>query len=123
MRQAGRYLPECRAVRAKVGFHELCKTPDPATEVTLQPVRILGVDAAILFSDILLLCEAMGVPLILEDQGPQFPEPLRTRADDERLHVPDPEAELPFVLEAVRTIRKELACEDPPAGFSGAPCT
>src|SRR5512143_4133699 len=90
MRQAGRYLPEYRAVRAKVGFLELCKTPDLATEVTLQPVDILGVDAAILFSDILVVCEAMGMELILEDQGPQSPSPLRTQADVAKLRVPDP---------------------------------
>src|ERR687884_1333853 len=81
MRQAGRYLPEYRAVREKVSFLELCKTPDLAAEVTLQPVDILGVDAAILFSDILVVCEAMGAELILEDQGPQFPEPIVSRAD------------------------------------------
>ena len=87
MRQAGRYLPEYRAVRSKVSFLELCKTPDLAAEVTLQPVDILGVDAAILFSDILVVCEAMGMQLILEDQGPQFPQPLRTQADVDRLRV------------------------------------
>src|ERR671926_1661764 len=91
MRQAGRYLPEYRAVRAKVPFLTLCKTPDLAAEVTLQPVDILGVDAAILFSDILVVPEAMGMQLILEDQGPQFPSPLRTAADVSRLRVPDPE--------------------------------
>src|SRR5436309_10752605 len=91
MRQAGRYLPEYRAVRARVSFLELCKTPDLAAEVTLQPVDILGVDAAILFSDILVVCEAMGMKLILEDEGPQFPTPLRTQADVEKLRVPDPE--------------------------------
>src|ERR671929_1549511 len=91
MRQAGRYLPEYRAIRSKVGFLELCKTPDLAAEVTIQPVDILGVDAAILFSDILVVPEAMGMHLILEDQGPQFPEPLRTRGDVEKLRVPDPE--------------------------------
>ena len=91
MRQAGRYLPQYRAVREKVGFLELCKTPDLAAEVTLQPVDILGVDAAILFSDILVVPEAMGMQLILEDQGPQFPQPLAGRADVDKLHVPDPE--------------------------------
>src|ERR671929_1499973 len=87
MRQAGRYLPEYRAVRAKVPFLTLCKTPELAAEVTLQPVDILGVDAAILFSDILVVPEAMGMHLILEDQGPQFPEPLKNRSDIDKLHV------------------------------------
>src|SRR5207245_8877941 len=102
MRQAGRYLPEYRAVREKVGFLQLCKTPDLAAEVTLQPVDILGVDAAILFSDILVVPEAMGMQLILEDQGPQFPTPLRTQADVDRLHVADADAEPGFVMEAIR---------------------
>ena len=123
MRQAGRYLPEYRAIRAKVGFLELCKTPDLAAEVTLQPVDILGVDAAILFSDILVVCEAMGMPLILEDQGPQFPAPLQTRADVDRLHVPDPEGELGFVMEAIRRVRRQLADRVPLIGFCGAPWT
>ena len=123
MRQAGRYLPEYRAVRGKVPFLTLCKTPDLAAEVTLQPVDILGVDAAILFSDILLVCEAMGMELILEDQGPQFPAPLKSRADVDRLHVPDPERELAFVPEAVRRIRRALDGRVPLIGFCGAPWT
>src|ERR671934_367982 len=123
MRQAGRYLPEYRAVRAKVSFLELCKTPDLAAEVTLQPVEILGVDAAILFSDILVVCEAMGMELILEDQGPEFPSPLRTRAEVERLHVPDPERELGYVMEAVRRILEGLQGRVPLIGFCGAPWT
>src|SRR5712675_1849437 len=102
MRQAGRYLPEYRAVRAKVSFLELCKTPDLAAEVTIQPVDILGVDAAILFSDILVVPEAMGMQLILEDEGPQFPAPLRARSDIEKLRVPDTEQDLGFVMEAIR---------------------
>jgi uroporphyrinogen decarboxylase len=123
MRQAGRYLPEYRAVRAKVSFLDLCKTPDLATEVTLQPVDILGVDAAILFSDILVVCEAMGMQLILEDQGPQFPTPLRTQADVDRLRVPDPEQELGYVTEAIRRILKGLGGRVPLIGFCGAPWT
>jgi uroporphyrinogen decarboxylase len=123
MRQAGRYLPEYRAVRAKVSFLGLCKTPDLATEVTLQPVDILGVDAAILFSDILVVCEAMGMQLILEDQGPQFPTPLRTQADVDRLRVPDPEQELGYVTEAIRRILKGLGGRVPLIGFCGAPWT
>lgn len=123
MRQAGRYLPEYRAVRANHTFLGLCKTPDAACEVTLQPVDLIGVDAAILFSDILVVCEAMGCPLILEDKGPEFPSPLRNRADIERLVVPDPESELGYVMEAVRRIRKALAGRVPLIGFSGAPWT
>ena len=123
MRQAGRYLPEYRAVRAKVGFLELCKTPELAAQVTLQPVDLLGVDAAILFSDILVVCEAMGTELILEDKGPEFPQPIRTAADVDKLHVPDPERELRYVLDAIRLIRKELAGRVPLIGFCGAPWT
>ncbi|HWE23873.1 MAG TPA: uroporphyrinogen decarboxylase family protein, partial [Myxococcales bacterium] len=106
MRQAGRYLPEYRAVRAKVPFLTLCKTPELAAEVTLQPVDILGVDAAILFSDILVVPEAMGMQLVLEDDGPQFPQPLRGPEDAKRLHIPDPEQQLRFVLDAIRVVQK-----------------
>jgi uroporphyrinogen decarboxylase len=123
MRQAGRYLPEYRAVREKVSFLQLCKTPDLAAEVTLQPVDILGVDAAILFSDILVVPEAMGMQLILEDQGPQFPSPLQTRADVAKLRVPDPEQKLGFVMEAIRTVRRQLAGRVPLIGFCGGPWT
>jgi uroporphyrinogen decarboxylase len=123
MRQAGRYLPEYRAVRSKVSFLGLCKTPDLAAEVTIQPVDILGVDAAILFSDILVVCEAMGMQLILEDQGPQFPAPLRTQADVDRLRVADPEQELGYVMEAIRRTLKGLQGRVPLIGFCGAPWT
>ena len=123
MRQAGRYLPEYRAVRARVSFLELCKTPDLAAEVTLQPVDILGVDAAILFSDILVVCEAMGMKLILEDEGPQFPTPLRTQADVDKLHIADPEQELGYVMEAIRRSLKGLGGRVPLIGFCGAPWT
>jgi len=123
MRQAGRYLPEYRAVREKVSFLQLCKTPDLAAEVTLQPVDILGVDAAILFSDILVVPEAMGMQLVLEDQGPEFPSPLRTQAEVAKLRVPDPEQELGFVMEAIRRVRRQLAGRVPLIGFCGGPWT
>jgi uroporphyrinogen decarboxylase len=123
MRQAGRYLPEYRAIRSKVSFLELCKSPDLAAEVTVQPVDILGVDAAILFSDILVVPEAMGMKLILEDEGPEFPQPLRTAADVGKLRVPDPERDLGYVPEAIRRTLKRLNGRVPLIGFSGAPWT
>lgn len=123
MRQAGRYLPEYRAIRSKYAFLELCRTPDAATEVTLQPIDILGVDAAILFSDILLVADAMGCPLILDEAGPQFPTPIRSADQVEKLIVPDPEEKLGYVMQAVRQVRKGLDGKVPLIGFCGAPWT
>ena len=123
MRQAGRYLPEYRAIRSKYAFLELCRTPDAATEVTLQPIDIIGVDAAILFSDILLVADAMGCPLILDEAGPQFPTPIRSADQVEKLIVPDPEEKLGYVMQAVRQVRKGLDGKVPLIGFCGAPWT
>ncbi len=122
MRQAGRYLPEYQAVRSKVSFLELCKTPELAAEVTIQPVDILGVDAAILFSDILIVVEAMGMPLHF-DEGPVLEAPITDQAGVDRLGVPDPEATMPFVTETIRILRRELEGRVPLIGFSGAPFT
>ncbi|WP_420209214.1 uroporphyrinogen decarboxylase [Candidatus Electronema sp. JC] len=122
MRQAGRYLPEYQAVRGKVSFLELCKRPELCTEVTLQPIDIFGFDAAILFSDILIPMEAMGLQLEFhESKGPVFPEPVRTQAAVDRLLIPDPDECLPFVLETIRLLRRALKV--PLIGFSGAPFT
>jgi len=122
MRQAGRYLPEYQKVRGNVSFLELCKTPELCVEVTLQPVDILGMDAAILFSDILIPIEAMGVRLEFhEGQGPILPDKIKTDAAIERLIVPDPEATMPFVMETIRLLRRELKV--PLIGFAGAPFT
>ncbi len=125
MRQAGRYLPEYRAVREKVDFLTLCKTPDLAAEVTIQPVDLIGVDAAIIFSDILVVPEAMGMQLIVEEGkgGPRFPSPIRSRADIEKLPVPDPNTKLRYVMDALRTTRKNLNGKVPLIGFSGSPWT
>ncbi|MGQ9658627.1 MAG: uroporphyrinogen decarboxylase [Thermochromatium sp.] len=125
MRQAGRYLPEYRATRAKAGsFMELCKNPELACEVTLQPLDRYPLDAAILFSDILTVPDAMGLGLYFsEGEGPHFERPVRTASDVDRLPVPDPEYELKYVLDAVSTIRSALNGRVPLIGFSGSPWT
>ena len=124
MRQAGRYLPQYQRVRTKVNFLTLCKTPELAAEVTLQPVDLLGVDAAILFSDILIPLEAMGMKLrFYEKKGPVMSNPVRKIKDVERLKVPVPEESVPFVLETIRILRRELRRKVPLIGFSGAPFT
>jgi len=124
MRQAGRYLPEYRKVRARHSFLEVCRTPELAARVTLQPVARLGVDAAILFSDILILVEAMGAPVEFpEGRGPVLGRLARDRSDLDYLRVPDPLADLAFVLEAIRILRRELAGRVPLIGFCGLPFT
>jgi len=125
MRQAGRYLPEYRATRAKAGsFLDLCKNPELACEVTIQPLERFPLDAAILFSDILTIPDAMGLGLYFgEGEGPKFERPVRSRADVDALGVPDPEGELGYVMDAVRTIRRELDGRVPLIGFSGSPWT
>lgn len=124
MRQAGRYLPEYRAVREKSDFLTMCQTPELATEVTLQPIDIIGTDAAIIFSDILVIPEAMGMKLqMIESVGPVFDNPVRTRSDMEKLKVIDPTKELKYVLDAVSLTKKELDGRVPLIGFSGSPWT
>ncbi|OHE56288.1 MAG: uroporphyrinogen decarboxylase [Thermodesulfovibrio sp. RBG_19FT_COMBO_41_18] len=124
MRQAGRYLPQYQAVRANIDFLTLCKTPKLAAEVTLQPVDILGVDAAILFSDILIPVEAMGMRLEFSDkEGPILREPIRNKSAVEKLIIPDTEEDMPFVPETIKILRKELENKVPLIGFSGAPFT
>ncbi|TDB45092.1 uroporphyrinogen decarboxylase [Photorhabdus luminescens] len=125
MRQAGRYLPEYQATRAEAGdFISLCKNTELACEVTLQPLRRYSLDAAILFSDILTIPDAMGLGLYFEaGEGPRFKSPVSSRADVEKLSVPDPEMELGYVMDAVCAIRKALAGQVPLIGFSGSPWT
>ena len=125
MRQAGRYLPEYRATRARAGsFVNLCKTPELACEVTLQPIARFPLDAAILFSDILTIPDAMGLGLsVNEGEGPRFARTVRTRAQVDALGVPDPEGELRYVMDAVRLIRRELHDRVPLIGFAGSPWT
>jgi uroporphyrinogen decarboxylase len=125
MRQAGRYLPEYRATRARAGsFLALAKTPELACEVTLQPVERFDLDAAILFSDILMVPDAMGLGLhFVEGEGPKFHHPVRSASGIEKLGVPDPEASLRYVTDAVRLIRRELNDRVPLIGFAGSPWT
>ena len=124
MRQAGRYLPEYRAVRAKSDFLSMCRTPELAVEVTLQPLHLVGVDAAIIFSDILVVPEAMGMHLTLDEGvGPQFPTPLRTATDIARLRPVNPQESLGYVLDAIRLARHEIGNRVPLIGFAGAPWT
>jgi uroporphyrinogen decarboxylase len=124
MRQAGRYLPAYRAVRERADFLTMVGTPELAVEVTLQPVDQIGVDAAIIFSDILVVPQAMGMALTVEDGvGPRFPSPLRTAADFGRLRDVSPEEGLGHVLEALRLARRALAGRVPLIGFAGAPWT
>ncbi|MCW4454971.1 uroporphyrinogen decarboxylase [Flavobacterium sp. MXW15] len=125
MRQAGRYLPEYRATRARAGsFLAMAKNPQIACEVTLQPLQRFELDAAILFSDILTIPDAMGLELYFVDgEGPKFRRPVRSEADIARLAVPDMETELRYVTDAVRLIRRELDGKVPLIGFSGSPWT
>jgi len=124
MRQAGRYLPEYRALRRRHDFLTLCKTPSLAAEVTLQPVELVGVDAAIIFADILLPLEAMGAELrFVKGDGPVFPQPVRSSEDAGRLRRPDVESSLGYVFEALRLVRRELAGRVPLIGFAGTPWT
>ena len=123
MRQAGRYMKEYRDIRAKVGFLELCKNTDLAAEVSLQPYKVLGVDAVIFFSDILIPVEAMGVGVELTDKGPEIAKPIRAARDVEALRIPDPAAEVPFVGSILKKLRHELQDAVPLIGFAGAPWT
>ncbi len=125
MRQAGRYLPEYRATRERAGdFLTLCQTPELACEVTLQPLERFDLDAAILFSDILTIPDAMGLGLTLhEGEGPRFARPVRSATEVAALGVPDPERDLGYVMDAIRLIRHELAGRVPLIGFSGSPWT
>jgi uroporphyrinogen decarboxylase len=125
MRQAGRILPEYRAIRNSIsGFKELVETPDLACEVTMQPVDILDVDAAIIFSDILVIPEAMGLPYqMIEKQGPFFEKTVKSTRDVEQLRVADPEESLKYVTDAIRLSKQELNGRVPLIGFAGAPWT
>ncbi len=122
MRQAGRYLPQYMAVRKKVTFLELCKTPELAAEVTIQPIDYLDADAAILFSDILTPVEPMGLKLDFVP-GPVFENPVRTEADIDALRIPVMEEDVPYVLETIKILRREFEGRVPLIGFGGAPFT
>ena len=124
MRQAGRYLPQYMVLREKYGFFERCQTPELACEITIQPVDIVGVDAAILFSDILVVPQAMGMEVqLIESKGPVLPEPVQSKEDLSRLRVPDVNETLGYVFESIKLIKRELNGRVPLIGFAGAPWT
>jgi uroporphyrinogen decarboxylase len=124
MRQAGRYMAEYRDLRQNYSLLDLCRTPELATEVTLQPLRRIDVDAAILFSDLLLPLEPMGIPFdFVKGEGPSIERPIRTGADIDKVQVVDPRDALPFTFDAIRSIKHELAGRVPLIGFAGAPFT
>jgi uroporphyrinogen decarboxylase len=124
MRQAGRSLPEYRELRKHHDLFSVCRQPELCAEVTLQPVRAHGVDAAVMFADIMLPVIGMGVDVeLVENVGPVIADPVRTSEDVERLRVPDPEEAVPFILEAVRLVRAELPAEKGVIGFAGGPFT
>lgn len=124
MRQAGRYLPQYIELRNKYGFFERCQTPELACEITLQPVDIIGVDAAILFSDILVVPQAMGLEVqLVENKGPLLPDPITSEKDFQRIVVPDVSDRLHYVFNAIKLIKQELNDRVPLIGFAGAPWT
>src|SRR5215207_3971280 len=124
MRQAGRSLPEYRELRKRFGLFEVCREPELCAEVTLQPVRAHGVDAAVLFADIMLPVLGMGVEVeLVESVGPVVAEPVESAEDVARLRIPEPEESVPFVLETIRLVRGELPAEKAVIGFAGGPFT
>lgn len=124
MRQAGRYLPQYIAIRDKYSFFERCQTPELAAAITLQPIDIIGTDAAILFSDILVVPQAMGLEVqMVENKGPYLPDPILTENDLKRIHVPDVQESLGYVFDAIRLIKEQLNGRVPLIGFAGAPWT
>lgn len=124
MRQAGRYMEEYRALRQKYTLLQLCRTPDLATEVTMQPIRRIELDAAILFSDLLIPLEPMGIPFdFVKGEGPSIERPIRTAADIDALKPFDPREQLAYTMDAIRQVKRELAGKIPLIGFAGAPFT
>ena len=124
MRQAGRYLPKYMVLREKYGFFERCQTPELAAAITLQPVDIIGVDAAILFSDILVVPQAMGLEVqLIESRGPVLPDPIKTKNDLQRIRIPEIDETLGYVFDAIKLIKQELNGRVPLIGFAGAPWT
>jgi len=124
MRQAGRFLPDFRALREKYDFFTRCQTPELATEITIMPVKQVGVDAAILFSDILVIPQAMGIEVQMKPNfGPYIPNPIRTQKDVDAIVLPDVNHELKYVMDAIKMTKQELNNEVPLIGFAGSPWT